>query len=170
MLKWSDAIINDSQLAVHKHYQTDWLQILAEGFIRFVQLFLRICEAHRVMTLWEPLLSLLSFCHVSVSLHLCPVSRPAFYFFPSLFFQGCAQWPSSAWDAPAQLLFLSSPFSLSGFSLSLSLSALPPSVSVFNFFFLALFLHPTPYQETKREAILMRAQYFLFPLNRRILI
>lgn len=44
-----------------------------------VQLFLS--EAHREKTLFEPLLFLLSFCHLSLCLSLCPVSRPVFYFF-----------------------------------------------------------------------------------------
>lgn len=59
----------ESQVAVHKHFQIDLLVYHLEASV--VQLFLS--EARGENTLSEPLLSLLSFCHASLSLPLSPL-------------------------------------------------------------------------------------------------
>ena len=58
-----------SQVAVHKHFQIDLLVYHLEASA--VQLFLS--EAHGEKTLSEPLLSLLSVCHASLSLPFSPL-------------------------------------------------------------------------------------------------
>lgn len=89
------------------------------------------------MTSWEPLLSLLSFCHVSLCLHHCPVSSLFFYFllfsvFPGLcsVAQFCLRHPSTSPLPISSLL----PFRL-----------LPPSLSSSSIcLFILLFLSRAP--------------------------
>lgn len=107
-----------------------------------VQLFLS--EARGVKTLSEPLLSLLSFCHASLSLPLSPLFPGHTFTFSRL----CSSrvvlsgpvLPETPGTSPLSVFSL---FPLRLLSLSLS-----PS------------LHPNPYQEREREAILNPAQYF----------
>lgn len=107
-----------------------------------VQLFLS--EARGEKTLSEPLLSLLSFCHASLSLPLSPLFPGHTFTFSRL----CSSrvvlsgpvLPETPGTSPLSVFSL---FPLRLLSLSLS-----PS------------LHPNPYQEREREAILNPAQYF----------
>lgn len=127
-------------MAVHKHFQIDLLVYHLEASV--VQLFLS--EARGEKTLSEPLLSLLSFCHASLSLPLSPLFPGHTFTFSRL----CSSrvvlsgpvLPETPGTSPLSVFSL---FPLRLLSLSLS-----PS------------LHPNPYQEREREAILNPAQYF----------
>lgn len=166
VLKWSGAIVNRQSAGCSQTFPA-WLDILAEGFIRpTVTQYLWSSQRNYFMRSSPLLLS----C-ITSSLFL-PHFQATRFFFSLLCSSRVLLSGPVLPETPRHISsFCLLPSSLSGFFLSLSFSLLFLHLSLYlTFIFLALFLHPTPYRETEREAILMRAQYFLFPLNKHILI
>lgn len=155
------SLSTESHLAVHTHFQTDLFGFSSEGITRpTAPQYL--WSSQRKDFIWASSLLLLSCLTFSSLSPLFP--GQSFIFSPLCSSRVVLNGPVLP-ETPQHISFfclLPFPFQAS-LSLALFLNALPPSVSVFNFF--SLFLHPTPYQETEREAILKRARYVLFPLN-----